>query len=139
MDNGKTKKKGYRIIAQLCLITILCVAAYSWGFYSGKREEAMAMDGWQSFYAVVVDIREDETGGIVYLVASEIDFEEWTGSHKNMRFFITEKTRLMWRGEEISIDHFQPGDLIQAIFLPPIFDDYIPNVLDVYLLRDERR
>ena len=133
------KKKRYRIIAQLCFIILLCAAAYFWGFHIGKSEEALAKEGWQSFYAIVDDIREDETDDIVYLVASEIDFEEWEGYHKNMSFFITENTRLTWRGEEITIDHFHRGDLIQVIFLPPIFDDYIPNVLDVYLLRNERR
>ena len=115
------------------LFTVLLILALMAGAFVLGRVTAPETNS-RTFYATIIRKNDDHLT-VTGIPENDIN-HRW-----DFQFTVEEKTPITWRGEKLSMDDLQEGDLITIIYTDPVLEvspAIIQNVLRIQLLEDER-
>lgn len=130
-------KKGAKRALLIISAAVLIVGAFVGGFFAGKSgqrvETQLAWSDTEVVYAEILDVNDG------FFHVKGLDVNDING-RSEFTFTAKENTRLIWRGTEISLSDFQPGDRIAFFYFGEVLETYpaqVQNVVEIKLLDDE--
>lgn len=133
LADRKGAKRALVILAALVLVS----GAFVGGFFAGKSgqrvETQLAWSDTEVVYAEILDVNDG------FFHVKGLDVNDINGRGE-FTFTAKENTRLIWRGTEISLSDFQPGDRIAFTYYGEVLETYpaqVQNVVKIKLLDDE--
>lgn len=130
-------KSGAKRVLAIIAAAVLIIGAFIGGFFAGKSgqrvETQIAWTDSEVVYAEILDINDD------FFHVKGLDVNDING-RSEFTFTANEKTQLVWRGTELSLSDFQPGDRIAFFYVGEVLESFpaqVVNVVKIKLLDDE--
>lgn len=131
-------KKGAKRAAVIIAASVLIVGAFVGGFFAGKSGQRVETQYvWSDCEAVYAEIL-DASDGFFHVKGLDVNDINGRGEYT---FTAKENTQLVWRGTELSLSDFHPGDRIAFFYVGEVLETYpaqVQNVVKIKLLDDER-
>ncbi len=142
-----TAKKRASLVIMVFLAAVLLAGAFAGGYFVGRNSRQPVVSGEQSdifqqsedspncevIYAEIISVSDG------FFHVKGLDVNDINGRGE-FTFSAKENTRLIWRGTEISLSDFQPGDRIAFYWDGLVLDSFpgqVQNVVRIKLLEDE--
>ncbi|MGN1338702.1 MAG: hypothetical protein ACI4WS_00260 [Oscillospiraceae bacterium] len=130
-------KKGAKRAIIILAAAVLISGAFVGGFFAGKSgqrvETQLAWSDSEVVYAEILDVNDG------FFHVRGLDVNDINGRGE-FTFTAKEHTQLIWRGTELSLSDFQPGDRIAFFYVGEVLETYpvqVSNVVKIKLMDDE--
>ncbi len=129
-----TAKKRAFLGIMVLLAAVLSAGAFAGGYFVGRGSiPAVEARDFEVLYAEVISA----DNGFFHVKGLDVNDINGRGEYT---FSAGENTQLIWRGTEISLSDFQPGDRIAFYWSGEVMESFpaqVRNVIRIKLLEDE--
>ncbi len=130
-------KNGLLRAILIVVVTVLVIGAFVGGYFAGRSGQRVETQlAWTDCEVVYAEIISVDNG---FFHVNGLDVNDINGRGE-YTFSVNERTRLIWRGTELSLSDFDAGDRIAFFYTGEVLTTYpaqIQNVVRIKLLDDE--
>lgn len=130
-------RKGAKRALMITAAFVLIIGAFVGGFFAGKSgqrvETKLAWSDSEVVYAEILDVNDG------FFHVKGLDVNDING-RSEFTFSAKENTQLVWRGTELSLTDFRPGDRIAFFYVGEVLETYpaqVQSVVKIKLMDDE--
>ncbi len=130
------KNKTIKVISCIVVLILAGIGGYVTGYRTAynRLEKAQPNVQTETFYATITDIR-DNNFSVEGMSVNDINYRG------TFDFEVSDETKLVWRGTEMTISEFHIGDSVSITYSGEIQETSPARILDVVkiqLLDDEK-